>query len=531
MVALAGTLAPPSRLAWLFVTCNSLAVQCPDAADLWDPVSNGELNLSDVAMQSKKVVAWKGPDVLEALAQDNPLQFIKALANMPAEDQREFLRAVGGNLQAEQGLRCNPFGGTDSCMALPEDSQFASICQEHDLKVGSLAMLTVATIQVSPSGQNGLPGGLRSGGDQRRPHRSCTGDHEERRPGIVGAGLPRVLGRAAQDAHHCSDLNIYSPCFHLQWCSQTVPKCGSFQSNVETGVLPAIASVLNAQELGENAVQALGEAIPGLLQASPAFPVLAGFLHTWGCAESPCQANIDYNKCCMADAMSLAWPCREMCEAVIDSCGCGEQSTFGDLLSGVVAGIDRAHCSRCCPQATDDRIPADFSVQMFGGIANQPLCSLYSPSSAPGFVGFCATPEVTTCTDAGKWCAGTNNPGPKAVQQLMALQLAKAVFGWMAGKGGLLGEEHSIIDDASQDSVTKWEEKYVAPGGPPASKSATKGSVAMGVGFTLLGLAAAVLALIAGYKYYERRRQSSSLAFYENLPEESETLYQAPPQH
>ena len=113
-----------------------------------------------------------------------------------------------------------------------------------------------------------------------------------------GACLPSVPWRAA---HHCSDSNIYSPCFHLQWCSQTVPKCGSFQSNVETGVLPAIASVLNAQELGENAVQALGEAIPGLLQASPAFPVLAGFLHTWGCAESPCQANIDYNKCCMAD--------------------------------------------------------------------------------------------------------------------------------------------------------------------------------------------------------------------------------------
>ena len=41
----------------------------------------------------------------------------------------------------------------------------------------------------------------------------------------------------------------------------------------------------------------------------------------------------------------------------------------------------------------------------------------------------------------------------------------QAVFGWMAGKGGLLGEEHSIIDDASQDSVAKWEEKYVAPGG------------------------------------------------------------------
>ena len=37
--------------------------------------------------------------------------------------------------------RCNPFGGTDSCMALPEDSQFASICQEHDLMVGTPANL------------------------------------------------------------------------------------------------------------------------------------------------------------------------------------------------------------------------------------------------------------------------------------------------------------------------------------------------------------------------------------------------------
>ena len=42
--------------------CNSLAVQCPEAAVLWDPVSNGELTPGDVAMQSNKVMAWKGPD-------------------------------------------------------------------------------------------------------------------------------------------------------------------------------------------------------------------------------------------------------------------------------------------------------------------------------------------------------------------------------------------------------------------------------------------------------------------------------------
>ena len=42
--------------------CNSLAVQCPEAAVLWDPVSNGKLTPGDVAMHSGKVRAWKDPD-------------------------------------------------------------------------------------------------------------------------------------------------------------------------------------------------------------------------------------------------------------------------------------------------------------------------------------------------------------------------------------------------------------------------------------------------------------------------------------
>ena len=42
--------------------CNSLAGQCPEAAVLWDPASNGELTPGDVAMHSYKVMAWKGPD-------------------------------------------------------------------------------------------------------------------------------------------------------------------------------------------------------------------------------------------------------------------------------------------------------------------------------------------------------------------------------------------------------------------------------------------------------------------------------------
>ena len=42
--------------------CNSLAVQCPEAANLWDFTSNGGLTASDVAVKSRKVVTWKGPD-------------------------------------------------------------------------------------------------------------------------------------------------------------------------------------------------------------------------------------------------------------------------------------------------------------------------------------------------------------------------------------------------------------------------------------------------------------------------------------
>ena len=42
--------------------CNSLAVQCPEAADLWDFPSNGGMTPNDVAVQSNKVMAWRGPD-------------------------------------------------------------------------------------------------------------------------------------------------------------------------------------------------------------------------------------------------------------------------------------------------------------------------------------------------------------------------------------------------------------------------------------------------------------------------------------
>ena len=42
--------------------CNSLAVQCPEAADLWDYGMNGDLTPHSVTSQNMQVVYWKGPD-------------------------------------------------------------------------------------------------------------------------------------------------------------------------------------------------------------------------------------------------------------------------------------------------------------------------------------------------------------------------------------------------------------------------------------------------------------------------------------
>ena len=41
--------------------CNSLAVQCPEAADLWDHQANRGLTPDSITVGSEQVVAWKGP--------------------------------------------------------------------------------------------------------------------------------------------------------------------------------------------------------------------------------------------------------------------------------------------------------------------------------------------------------------------------------------------------------------------------------------------------------------------------------------
>ena len=172
----------------------------------------------------------------------------------------------------------------------------------------------------------------------------------------------------------------------------------------------------------------------------------------------------------LADAMALSMPCREMCEAVMASCSCGMENTFGELLQSVIDDSNQVSCldtvtrTLCTPhcnaamvaarvtcwvpsslyqqlvttwsspaaeqpgaavsaQRSSQRIPPNLSKLIFGDLLQQPLCSLFARSSTPGFSGHCDLLPAQ-CSDEKAWCQA-GNPGPALVQQLIAGQIAK----------------------------------------------------------------------------------------------------------
>jgi hypothetical protein len=86
----------------------------------------------------------------------------------------------------------------------------------------------------------------------------------------------------------------------VQWCVQVLPECGSFQKSVHSAIFPAIKKIKQAEDAGQPKSVAIAAAVPGLIEA---------ILKTMGC--------------------------REMCQAVVDTCSCnapGERLTFGEAL-------------------------------------------------------------------------------------------------------------------------------------------------------------------------------------------------------
>ena len=70
-----------------------------------------------------------------------------------------------------------------------------------------------------------------------------------------------------------------------------------------------------------------------------------------------------------------------------------------------------------------EQFPEGFSEQVFGGLSDQPLCSLYAPRGTSGSNGPCET-LPTQCSRNASWC-DPSNPDSDAVEELIALQLTK----------------------------------------------------------------------------------------------------------
>eukprot|EP00884_Botryococcus_braunii_P013043 jgi/Botrbrau1/2173/Bobra.101_2s0013.2 len=258
-------------------------------------------------------------------------------------------------------------------------------------------------------------------------------------------------------------------CFENQrklWCAQLVPKCGSFSNVVEQTILPAISKMLTAEDTGKTKVLSLAEALPSLQQA-----------------------------------MALSLPCREMCLAIQSSCGCGKVRTFGELLDTYV------HAT-----GFQKHLPQGFTEAVFGELFHKPLCDLFQPSNAAGFVGHCLANNMSsTCKDEKKWCKGdaNGNIGPSIVEQLIAAQLAKGIFGWTdSPSSGLMLDEQEVEQEEDNEEVQKLEHTYLVRATALPDKGRRRH---LHAGWLILGLGiGALLMVVLQLTWYAVRRRDSS---------------------
>lgn len=341
---------------------------------------------------------------------EDPLEALLAMAAMPKEIQLAFLEGIGEQLKEQTGQACNVYGGVESCMTLPSDSEFARLCPNHDLKVDcAFYSEDMQEVQFNPVGD-----------------------------------IKKAI-EAAQE----QDIEDKCPeCFEnqLQWfCSSVVPKCGSVRASLESAILPAISKVIQAHESGKGWGAALSAAVPSLVKAN-----------------------------------SLGLPCREMCHDLMETCACGEDKTFGQLLESYSDTL------------TGEPLPAAFSMQLFDGLRNTSFCSLYSPSSQQGFSGTCLS-LPHKCTDRSGWC-DSSNPAPAVASQIMASQLADSVFGFMSSwSQNSLG----IVTKKAQSPATmEANEKYIRKHEAQVPGSSGSSNWLWALGGALVALAAVGLYLL-----------------------------------
>lgn len=247
------------------------------------------------------------------------------------------------------------------------------------------------------------------------------------------------------------------------WCHQTVPTCGSFQTTVEAHILPAMKVAVQRKQAGDTGAVAAAAAVPHLIQA-----------------------------------VNKVWPCRNVCEAVMQSCGCGDEKSFGDLITllqrrgSVVPFLEQ--------------VPPETLQSVLSSIWDTPLCQLYAEPDAPGFAGYCPA-EYVPPPHCG-WCDDGNDDLPDFVEEMVANTVADTLYDLLEGAGGLL-EDVGAIGEGEDDWYDDWDDNY---GGDDDDGDGEGGASSSRSAATLAGLMAFLVIVVVGgvgAAVYMRWRQSS----------------------
>ncbi|KAL2644791.1 hypothetical protein R1flu_012378 [Riccia fluitans] len=337
---------------------------------------------------------------------------LRASTLLPLSSQKLILSKIGDALVAVGGgPRCNVFGGPDSCVSVPENSDYARFCK-------TASNLVDCAFEME----------------------ALEGIHKD--PDAV------MKDRLTNDNGDPPCPTCYAA-LHKFWCAQTVPACGTFDKVVDE-ILPMISSVALKKVTPVVAVQS---AVPRMLQAA-----------------------------------SLGLPCRNMCNAITQTCGCDHPATFGEVMTSIHARNS---------DGFNTNMSSTTAEELFQNIWDKPVCDLFAEDTMPGFVGVCDVPaEESKCG----WCSKKNHPSH--IHEQIVAQIAQSFSGIM--QGGL----ETILSEAGgpkyKGSFDSW--NWDQQGGSNGSKNHGHTGV---VTVLLLLLAVAIAALFGAIKLQRNRQQSS----------------------
>lgn len=194
----------------------------------------------------------------------------------------------------------------------------------------------------------------------------------------VSSVLQQYVG--AEGLMDCADCQEN---FEKFWCAVNTPPCGTIDKVLDE-ILPLISSIASEKS---SATISLQQALPRIIQAA-----------------------------------SLGFPCKKMCRAIMDSCGCAQQPTFGEVIDAIQVGGN-----------LNATITMGLSTkELFHLIWDKYVCDLFSEESFPGFSGLCVSSYQTSRCDWCKGVQGSNSLHKKFVEQGV-LQLSKMVFSLLQG--------------------------------------------------------------------------------------------------